>query len=57
MSHGLSDDAARRQITQMAEFIKLEARQKADEIRIKVRSAPPRPGAARSGWRRPRFSS
>lgn len=39
MSRALGDDAARRQINQMAEFIKLEARQKAEEIRIKVRNA------------------
>jgi uncharacterized protein (DUF1778 family) len=37
MSRGLSDEAANRQISQMTQFIVLEARQKADEIRIKVR--------------------
>jgi len=36
MSRGLSDDAATKQIGQMTKFIELEAKQKAEEIRIKV---------------------
>ena len=33
---GLSDQAAEKQLTQMIDFIKLEAREKAEEIRAQV---------------------
>ncbi len=36
---GLSDQAAEKQLTQMIDFIKLEAREKAEEIRAQVSDA------------------
>lgn len=43
MAKGLSDSQAERQLSQIINFIQLEAREKAEEIRAKVRGAGPIP--------------